>query len=362
MELEWITVAREGGAQVPVAPALLAALPPGFRPRIKAELFASTVEINSAVHEETAACFEELAALRRFVLEQSQMGSTALLASGTHPFSHWRDQQVSDDPRYHRLLRRMGWMARRFNIFGMHIHVGVEDGTQCIRALNALLPVMHIFLAISANSPFWHGDDSGLSSCRLKVFEGLSQSGMPFYFRDWLDFSTCVARLQLTGSIDSIREIWWEMRPHPDFGTLEVRICDMPATFADARALAALVRAEVMTAASGEQMIDGRVHPSLIRENRWRACRYGVVAEVIDPASGDVVPLCDALEARLRWLERVGVAHTGDLELVARMLPVWRIRGDGAMRQRAFLRGCGGDFSMLVQRMWYEDGWGSGDG
>lgn len=357
MELEWITVDADRGGQVPAAPALLAALPERLRPRIKAELFASTLEINTSIHQRTDACFAELAELRRWVLAQPQMARVGLLAAGTHPFSHWRAQQVSDDPRYHKLLRRMGWMARRFNIFGMHVHVGTGNGARCIEALNALLPVMHLFLAVSANSPFWHGDDTALASCRIKVFEGLSQGGMPFYFRDWDDFAACVARLEATGSIDSIREIWWEMRPHPDFGTLEVRICDMPATFEDARALVAWIRAEVMTAAAGRRVVDGRVHPSLIRENRWRACRYGLASRVIDPASGAVEPLVDAVAGRLAWLDRCGEAQAEDLELLARALPRWREGEDGARRQRRLLAACDGEMAALVRRMRLEDGW-----
>ncbi len=362
VELEWVTVDAASGAQVAAAPDLLAALPePEGVPRIKAELFASTIEINSDIHHDVRACFAQLARLRRFVLRQPRMEGAALLASGTHPFSHWREQQVSDDPRYHKLLKRMGWMARRFNIFGMHVHVGIGDGEQCITAHNALLPVMHLFLALSANSPLWHGDDTGLASSRLKVFEGLSQSGMPFYFANWRDFSTCVERLKATGSIDSIREIWWEVRPHPDFGTLEMRICDMPATFAEARALTALIRAEVMTAAAGCTMATKRVHPSLIRENRWRACRYGVEAVMIDPYRGETVPLLDWLRQRLRWLAAQSVAEEDDLALVHEALPRWQREGDGARRQRLLLRQQDGDLRRLVTQMRQHDGWEAAD-
>ncbi len=363
VELEWMTVDQHGGQQVAAAPALLAAMAP--TPRIKAELFASTIEINSAVHSAVSDCFSELAELRRLVLAQPQMAGVGLLSSGTHPFSHWRDQQVSDDPRYHKLLERMGWMARRFNIFGMHVHVGIGDGDRCIRAMNALLPIMHVFLALSANSPFWHGEDTALASTRLKVFEGLSQSGMPFYFHDWADFVACAERLLASGSIDSIREIWWEMRPHPDFGTLEVRISDMPSSLADARALAALIRAEVMTAVAGDAP-PVRVHPSLIRENRWRACRYGMQAVMIDPCLGPsgetvVMPLLDWLARRLDWLGSLGTADAVDLHCVAERLPYWRQHGDGAMRQRRMLDRLGGDMTRLVQEMQRLDGWEEGD-
>jgi len=363
VELEWITVDQASGAQIAAAPALLASLSnTAIASRIKAELFASTIEINSDIHHDVTSCFAELAQLRRFVLAQPSMQGVGLLAAGTHPFSHWRDQQVSDDPRYHQLLQRMGWMARRFNIFGMHVHVGIGDGERCITALNALLPVMHLFLAISANSPLWHGDDTGLASSRLKVFEGLSQSGMPFYFENWQDFSRCVEQLQSTGSIDSIREIWWEMRPHPNFGTLEMRICDMPASFTDALALTALIRAEVMTAAAGITMTGKRVHPSLIRENRWRACRYGMDAIMIDPYHGHTVTLLTWLQQRLQWLSEQAVAFPQDLDIITQALPRWQTQGDGALRQRKQLQQCDGDLHSLVQQMRENDGWEQTDG
>jgi carboxylate-amine ligase len=153
VEMEWITVDSESGVQVPLAPELLNSIP--ATPRIKQELFTSTIEINTAVHHHTDACMDELSALRSRVLHHITPMRGALLSSGTHPFSRWRDQNVSDDPRYHKLLERLQWMARRFNIFGIHVHIGMPDGDSCIHTMNQLLPIMPVFLAISANSPFW---------------------------------------------------------------------------------------------------------------------------------------------------------------------------------------------------------------
>ena len=354
VEMEWITVDRQNGAQVPAAPRLLSGIEP--TPRIKSELFTSTIEINTAIHQETFSCMDELTALHSRVSGLLEAQDAALLSSGTHPFSRWQEQQVSDDPRYHRLLQRLCWTARRFNIFGIHVHIGMPDGDTCIAAMNHLLPVMPVFLAISANSPFWCGQDTGLSSTRLKVFEGLSQSGMPFYFEDWKDFANCANRLMGTGSIDSVRDIWWEMRPHPDFGTLEVRIGDMPATRADTLAYTAYVRAEVMAAAHADTPSYRRVHPSLIRENRWRACRYGMDAEIIDPDGEKVVPVLDLLGSRLEWLANSG-ADAADVAIVCRRLGEWRRRGDGAARQRLLQENCA-DWSHVIQAMREQDGWG----
>jgi len=350
VEMEWITVDTGSGAQIPAAPKLFAQTGP--TPRIKPELFTSTIEINTEIHSRTANCIAELEVLHKQVSGLLAEQNAALLSSGTHPFSRWQDQTVSDDPRYHRLVERLQWMARRFNIFGIHAHIGMPGGDDCIAALNHLLPVMPVFLAISANSPYWTGHDTGLASARIKIFEGLSQGGMPFYFENWRDFEHCTQRLMVTGSIDSVRDIWWEMRPHPDFGTLEIRVGDMPATKADAMAYVAYVRAEAMAAVHAK--IRPRVHPSLIRENRWRACRYGLQATIIDPASETLVPVLDWIEDRLEALSDSG-ADTQDTDIVRERLEHWRIHGDGASRQR-HIRQEYSNWDDMIERM-RQDGW-----
>lgn len=346
-----MSVDADSGRQVPLAPYVFSTI--DNTPRIKPELFTSIVEINTGIHTSTHTAMQELIELYRQVDTVLQEKNAALLSSGTHPVSHWRDQVISDDPRYEALLQRLQWVARRFNICGIHTHIGMPDGDTCIKVMNHLLPIMPVFLAISANSPFWHGEKTGLAASRIKVFEGLSQGGMPFYFADWQDFEHCTARLKATGSIDSVRDIWWEMRPHPDFGTLEVRIGDMLARLDDTAAYVAYVRAEAMAAIDHQERL--QVHPSLIRENRWRACRYGMLATIIDPFSEELVPVLDWLEKRLDRLAAYGINQM-ELELVARQIPYWRQHGGGAQSQYA-LYDSNEKFSAMVQAMREQDGW-----
>jgi len=353
VEMEWITVDKQRGGQTPAAPQLLGRIETSSR--IKPELFTSTIELNTDIHRSTFACMDELTALYMRVSDLLAGQDATLLSSGTHPFSRWQEQQVSDDPRYRNLMDRLCWTARRFNIFGIHVHIGMPDGDICIATMNRLMPIMPIFLAISANSPYWSGQDTGLSSTRLKIFEGLSQGGMPFYFEDWSDFSCCAQRLMNTGSIDSVRDIWWEMRPHPDFGTLEVRIGDMPCTRSDTLAYIAYVRAELMAAAQADSKGFRRVHPSLIRENRWRACRYGMAAKLIDPDGEKVVPVLELLGSRLEILSKNG-ADAADIAIVCRQLSEWRKLGDGASRQRQ-IRETSANWSDMVRSMQKNDGW-----
>ncbi len=351
VEMEWMCVDNASGRQEPLAPDVLADL--DQTPRIKPELFTSIIELNTDIHNNTPAAIAQLCELHAQVADALATRGAALLSASTHPFSHWRDQQLSDDPRYARLFRRLCWVARRFNICGIHAHIGMPDGDCCIRAMNQLLPIMPVFLAISANSPFWHGEKTGLMASRIKIFEGLSQGGMPFYFADWRDFEHCTTRLMATGSIDSVRDIWWEMRPHPDFGTLEIRIGDMPGSRADTAAYIAYVRAEAMAAATVSEQ--PRVHPSLIRENRWRACRYGMRTVIIDPFSEALVPVLDWLEQRLEALAAAGISDD-ELAIVAARIPHWRKHGGGAEMQRRLYDQCA-DFAAMVAAMRQQDGW-----
>jgi glutamate---cysteine ligase / carboxylate-amine ligase len=330
VEMEWITVDRPSGAQAPLAPTVFAAI--DATPRIKSELFTSTIEINTDIHMHSRSCIDDMAASHRRVSHILAGQDGALMSTGTHPFSSWQEQQITADPRYRRLIAEQQRAACRFNIFGIHVHIGMPSGEACIRTMNRLMPIVPFFLAISANSPYWHGEDTGLSSYRIKVSENLSQGGMPFYFDDWQDFQRCIHRLIATGSIETVREIWWEMRPHPDFGTLEIRVGDMPATAEDTLAYVAYIRSECLAALS----MDGhpkRMHPSLIRENRWRACRHGMHADMIDPDSERQCPLLSWLERRLAYLETHG-ADADDLSAISDRLPAWRQDGDGADRQR----------------------------
>jgi len=349
-----MTVDTDSGEQIPAAPYILSKIDP--TPRIKPELFTSIIETNTDIHHNTPAAMGQLLDLYRQVLAVLQDQHTALLSSSTHPISHWRDQRISDDPRYAQLLQRLRWVARRFNICGIHSHVGMPDGDSCIHAMNQLLPIMPMFLAISANSPFWHGEKTGLASSRIKIFEGLSQGGMPFYFQDWQDFEHCASRLKATGSIDSVRDIWWEMRPHPNFGTLEIRIGDMPGNKDDTSAYIAYLRAEAIAAANSiHEQQTPRVHPSLIRENRWRACRYGMQATMIDPVSEELMSLLDWLEQRLDKLAKQG-ADSSELDIIFARIPHWRKHGGGAEMQR-HLYETTDSFSAMVQAMREQDGW-----
>ncbi len=328
-ELEWILVDAINGQQLAAAPELLQHWQQAqAKGNLKGEVFTSIIEMNSSVHHHSRDCLHELQTIKTKL--STLASDIRLLPSSTHPYARWQEQQLSEGERYAQLEQRLRWMLHRYNIVGMHVHIGMPDGETCIQASNHLLPLLPMFLALSANSPYWAGHDTGLASARIKIAEGLSQGGMPFYFQNWADFQRCTRQLLATHSIDSIRDIWWEMRPHPDYGTLEIRISDLPATLADTEACVAYIRAEAIAAMA--QGAAPMVHHSLIRENRWRACRFGMQAAMIDPWTATVMPMLDWLEQRLDFLQARAPAE--ELAIVAARLPYWRIHGDGASRQR----------------------------
>ena len=221
------------------------------------------------------------------------------MCAGSHPYSDWHDQQLSPDPRYARLVDEMQWLARRMQIFGVHFHVGVRSAEKAIAIANALRNYIPHFLALSASSPFWAERDTGLASSRSPVFENLPTAGLPYVLAGWDEFESFMGTLLAAGSIKSIREVWWDIRPHPNFGTVELRICDGIPTLREVSALAALAQCLV-------HWLDCRMDDGLplhvprdwtVRQNKWRAARHGLRASVIVDEDGTQLPLSDAVSA-----------------------------------------------------------------
>lgn len=343
IEMELHVVDRVTGALVAASTQLLAELgathPGGEHPKAKHELFQSTVEIITGVCESPAEAGDDLRVTLAELRAAAERRDLALMSAGTHPFGLARDQVVSPDPRYGQLIESMQWPARRLLICGMHVHVGVRNGARAISIMNELRRHLPVFLALSSSSPYFEGEDSGLASARSKVFESLPTAGLPPQLADWSDFEEFMATLLESQCIDSIREVWWDIRPHPDFGTIEFRMCDAAPTVRETVALAAL--AQTMVAWCDERLDRGPLPPSArewtVRENRWLAARFGLDAELIveHPESGHperraVRELVDELLHELApTADRLGT--TAELDDLRTILSV----GTSAMRQRA---------------------------
>jgi carboxylate-amine ligase len=272
------------------------------------------------------------------------------MSAGTHPFSRWRDQRVTPDPRYLELVDELQWTARRLAIFGAHFHVGVPNGERAVSIANALRTHLPVLLALSASSPYWEGEDSGLASARCKVFESLPTAGLNPPLDGWDEFEELMATFVRSGCIRSIREIWWDVRPHPDFGTVELRMCDAPPTLREVTALAALAQSLVVHL--DDQLDHGepldRRNEWTVRENKWLAARHGVEARLITDPSGereDLGTIVDALVADLAPT----AAELGCADELAAVTEIVRV-GPSYARQRA-VRAAGGSAVDVVDHL-----------
>ncbi|TMF17738.1 MAG: glutamate--cysteine ligase, partial [Chloroflexi bacterium] len=258
-----------------------------------------------------------------------------------HPFSDPATQVISPDPRYQRLVDEMQWPARQMQIFGIHVHVGVRSGEKAIAMVNALSAYIPHFLALSASSPYWMGHDTGLASCRSKVFEGLPTAGPPWQLTGWAQFERLMDTLIAARSISSIREVWWDIRPHPGFGTVELRICDGIPTLREIGVVAALGQCLVQRF---DTLLDrGYSLPTprawLVRENKWRAARYGLDAAIVVDEAGTTVSLREAIAELVEDLMPVAMRLDCSEELHGAVDVMER--GPSYIRQREVVAGGG---------------------
>jgi carboxylate-amine ligase len=324
--------------------------PAGEHPKAKHELFECTIEIITGICATVAEARDDLQSTLKEVTGPAERRGLALMCSGTHPFSDWHDQEISPDPRYHRLVDEMQWLARRMQIFGVHFHVGVRSAEKSIAIANALTAYIPHFLALSASSPYWQGRDTGLASSRSKVFENLPTAGLPYRMDGWQEFEEFMATLITAKAITSIREVWWDIRPHPDFGTVELRICDGIPTLGEVAGLAAMAQSLV-------EWLDTRIDRGdtlpvprewTVRVNKWRAARYGIDAEIIGDDQGTRVPLVDAVRRLVEELSPVAsrLGCLDELESNLRLLET----GPSYLRQRRVLAD-GGSYPDVVDSL-----------
>ncbi len=303
--------------------------------RINAELMQSVIEITTPVCRTAADIERELAGLRSYVTEVARSKSLRVGSAGTHPFSLFERQRITARDRYHSLVDQLQYVARRELIFGMHVHVAVDGPEKAIQVVNGLLAHLSQLLALTASSPFWRGEPTGLASSRQMVFAAFPRSGLPPRFRDYSDYADVVGQLERTGCIPDYTHIWWDVRLHPRLGTVEVRVCDAVTRLEDAVAVAAFCQSLVKH--YSEQFDRGEQIPSyhriLTAENKWLAARYGLEAPVIDLATGrrNRVPVAQLVRRTLRDIE----PHARELGCERELEGIREIlaRGNGADRQ-----------------------------
>ena len=328
-------------------------------PYIKHELFESVIEINSAPCINITDLRADLKKHVQVLYQTASKLGVKLGMAGTNPISSWARQTVSPLQRYQDIVNKIQMPVKRMLIFGLHVHVGVQSGDEAIAIKAGLMDYLPHLLALSASSPFWVKRDSGMESYRVKILETLPTTGLPFKLNNWEEFCELVYVLKKAGTIESIREIWWDIRPHPDFGTIEVRICDAMPLLDDVLSTAALIQSLVSFLAKkyrmGEEM--GHLPSFLIRENKWRAARYGLDGELIINTQGDIIPIQKAVE---KLLAELGPTAK-ELKAYDDLVKINKIfeRGTSSKRQRKVYSETKGDWNAIVDSLIneFEDSW-----
>lgn len=260
---------------------------------LKPELMQCYVEINTAVCKNITEARQDLSAKLKLLYDAASANDMKILWAGSHPFSSWIDQEITPSARYEKLVELMQDTARRIVTFGMHVHVGVDSGDKAVMVVDRLMRYLSTLLALSVNSPFWMGRKTGLHSQRIKIMEQLPAAGTPPFLRNYSEYCWVVNQSIQSGFINSMQEIWWDVRPHPRFGTVETRIFDIPRNLEDALALTAFT--QCLVAALSDQIDNGvyqhDIHPIMVRQNKWKATRYGLQAELIDPVTHKTIPV-----------------------------------------------------------------------
>lgn len=278
-----------------------------LKDQIKAEQLQSQIEVGSRICHSIAEAREELARLRRTVRDVARANGLVIAAASTHPFSRWTEQEVTPNERYVKHQSEMAELARRLLVFGMHVHVGIPDRDLMIDVMDQARYFLPHLLALSTSSPFWHGRETGLKSYRSVVFGALPRTGPPPAFTSWHEHEQFVDTLVRTHCIEDATRIWWDIRPHPEFPTLEFRVCDLGTRLDEALCLASLVLAIVTKLILLRERNQSwrRYRHHLIEENKWRAVRWGVEGRLLDFGRRAEVPMADLVEELIAWLDDV---------------------------------------------------------
>jgi carboxylate-amine ligase len=323
----------------------------GENPRVHKELLRNTVEIVSGICECTEQAMTDLRATLATARRVARERGMDLFCAGTHPFSRWSSQQLTDGPRYAELIRRTQWWGRQMLIWGVHVHAGISSAHKVMPIMSSLLLYYPHLLALSASSPWWGGEDTGYASNRSMLFQQLPTAGLPFHFQTWGEFEGFVSDQKKTGIIDHMDEIRWDIRPSPHIGTLEVRICDGVPNVRELGALVALTHCLIVDL--DRRLEAGETLPTMppwhVQENKWRASRYGLDAEVILDADSNERGLTDDVPDLLTRLQPVAESLNCADELAA----VADIAAYGAsyQRQRRVAEEHDGDLRAVVDTL-----------
>src|SRR5580765_970087 len=311
---------------------LLASSAPAFGDHIKREMHQSIVEVGTKICASIEELAGEIIRTRRDLADAAERVGLRIAAAGTHPFSNWMDQVISPGERYEHIVEELQQLARSLLIFGLHVHVAVPDQTTMIDLMNAARYFLPHLLALSTSSPFWMGRDTGLKSYRTTIFRRFPRTGVPDHFGSWSEYENYVKLLVELHCIDDARRIWWDVRPHPTFGTLEFRVCDVPTRPEAAVMLGALAQAIIVKLHKlYTRNLGFRLYrKALIEENKWRAARWGIEGKLIDFGKRAEVPMRDLGLELLAFIDDV----VDDLDSRREVEYIHKIVAEGTSAER----------------------------
>ena len=321
------------------------------RHTVTGELLTNTIEVTSGIGDSVAHAIDDIANAIAAVRTATDPAGIELLSAGSHPFAQWYDQQVTDKTRYHKLIERTQWWGRNMMIWGIHVHIGVEDQRKVFPIINALAGFLPHLQSLSASSPYWAGERTGYASNRALVFQQLPTAGLPWPLREWSEYESYLDDMVRTGVMADATEVRWDIRPAPRWGTIEVRACDGMSTLPELAAVTALT--QVLVEHFSRQLDEGRTLPEMPawfhRENKWRAARYGLDARVIVDADGTQRPVREHLAETLEELAPVAVELGCLREFTSNATTLEN--GASYERQLVMANATGGDLGAVVQHL-----------
>ena len=319
-----------------------------LKEQVKAEMHQAMVEVGTNICQNVTEARKEVGYLRRVIADLASQNGLRIASAGTHPFSLWQDQPITDHPRYEQIVEELQEAARANLIFGLHVHVGVPSRDVGIHLLNTVRYFLPHIFALSTNSPFWEGRNTGYKSFRTKVFDKFPRTGIPDYFSSAGEYDSYIATLVKTNCIDNGKKIWWDIRLHPFFETIEFRICDVPMRMDETIALAALMQALVVKIYKlMSSNLNFRLYRRvMINENKWRAARYGLDGKLIDFGKEEEVEARLLIGELLDFIDDVvdDLGSRKEINYIYQMME----QGTGADRQLKVFRESGGDLKAVV--------------
>ena len=327
-----------------ISPKILADMDKNFSNRIKYELFESMIEINTDVCDTVEEVNQDIKQTLLHLEDILKNYNASINCTSLHPFAKGKNQIITNNARYKRIMKDLQIIGTRFITQGLHVHIGIDDCEKAIKVNNAIRMYLPLLLALTTSSPYYEGEDTGLHSYRTKIFESLPLAGLPDYLNDWDHFTKLTDNLIKANIIKSVKDLWWEVRPHPGFGTVEIRVCDIPVNLEKTLALVALIQALVIIIQNEDNYPD--THIQILESNKWQAVRYGLEGAFIDPITYKQLSVRKAIENLCNLTEPV-MSSLGS-EKSIRVIEDILMQGTGATKQRELYESSG-NFKNMIQ-------------